>query len=60
MSKDKYPSIFSPQIAPNGGYHVYCPSNLFCNAHSFENWGIFLDIFGHMTCLDQLHVSENI
>ena len=41
MSKDKYPSTFSPQIAPNGGYCVYYPSNLFCNARSFENWGIF-------------------
>ena len=31
MSKDKYPIIFSPQ-------------NLFRNARSFENWGIFSDI----------------
>ena len=31
-------------FAPNGGYSVYYPSNLFCNTHSFENWGIFSDI----------------
>ena len=41
MSKDKYPSIFSKS---NGGYCVYCPSNIFHNRHSFENWGIFKDI----------------
>ena len=28
-------------FAPNGGYFVNYLSNLFCNAHSFENWGIF-------------------
>ena len=28
-------------FAPNGGYHLYYPSNLFRNARSFENWGIF-------------------
>ena len=38
MSKDKYRSIFSP---PSGGYRVYYPSNLYRNARSFENWGIF-------------------
>ena len=27
-------------FAPNGGYRVYYPSNLFRNACSFENWGI--------------------
>ena len=31
-------------FAANGGYCVYYPSNLFRNASSFENWGIFLDI----------------
>ena len=35
MSKDRYPSIFSPQMDP---------LNLFRSAHSFENWGIFSDI----------------
>ena len=28
-------------FAPNGGYCVYYPSNLFRNARSFEKWGIF-------------------
>ena len=31
-------------FAPNGDHCFYYPSNLFCNAHSFENWGIFSDI----------------
>ena len=31
-------------FAPNRAYCVYYPSNLFHNAHSFENWGIFLDV----------------
>ena len=38
MSKDKYPSMFSP---PNGGYRLYYLSDPFGNARSFENWGIF-------------------
>ena len=28
-------------FAPNGGYCIYYPSNIFRNARSFENWGIF-------------------
>ena len=54
-------------FAPNGGYRVYYPSNLFRNPRSFENWGIFSDIpsfswgiFGHVTCLDQSRPSETI
>ena len=64
MSKDKYPSIFSPQmvtivfiilqiffatraVLKIGEYSRIFPS---------FSWGIF----GHMTCLDQLHLSENI
>ena len=31
-------------FAPNGGYCLYYPSNLFRDARSFENWGIFSDI----------------
>ena len=31
-------------FAPNGGYCVYYPSNLFRNARSFENWGISSDM----------------
>ena len=44
-------------FAPNGGYCLYYPLNLFSrNARSFENWGIF----GHVTCLDQSRASEKI
>ena len=31
-------------FAPNRGYCLYYASNLFRNARSFENWGIFSDI----------------
>ena len=31
-------------FAPNGGYCLYYPSNLFRNACGFENWGIFSNI----------------
>ena len=37
MLKDKYLSLFLLQC-------VYYPSNLFHNAHIFENWGIYLGI----------------
>ena len=40
MPKDKYPSIFSPQMETIG----YYPSNLLRNARSFKNWG---DILGY-------------
>ena len=43
-------------FAPNGGYRVYYPSNLFRNARSFENCGIFPDIpqfyLGNIRSLD--------
>ena len=62
--QDKYLNIFSPQMEAN---RVYYPSNLFCNSRSFENWEysrtfpIFSwGILGHVTCFDQLRVSENI
>ena len=38
MSKDKYPSIFSPQMETT--VFIY-PSNLFRNARTFKNLGIF-------------------
>ena len=54
-------------FAPNGGYRVYYPANLFRNARSFKNWGysrispsFSWGIFGHVTCLDQSRVSEKI
>ena len=40
LFKDKYPSIFSPQMEAI----VFIILNLFRNARSFENWGIFSDI----------------
>ena len=43
-------------FAPNGGYCLCYPSNLFRNARSFENWGRF----GHVTRLDQSRASEKI
>ena len=33
--------ISEHSVTSNGGYCVYYPSNLFRNARSFENWGIF-------------------
>ena len=41
MSKDKISGCI---FFPNGGYFVYYSLNLFLNAHSFENWGIFSHI----------------
>ena len=38
MSKDKY---LEHMFAPNGDYCLYYPSNLFRNAHNFQNWGIY-------------------
>ena len=40
LFKDKYPSICSPQMEAI----VFIILNLFRNARSFENWGIFSDI----------------
>ena len=37
--------------AMNGGYCVYYSSNLFCNTHSFDNWGIFLIIIQQIVTL---------
>ena len=40
MSKDKYPSIFSPQMKTN----VFIILQIFYATRGFENWGIFLDM----------------
>ena len=40
MSKAKYPSIFSPQLATI----VFIFLQIFFKARSFENWGVFSDI----------------
>ena len=37
MPKEKYRSIFRAK----GSYCVYYPANVFRNACSFKNWGIF-------------------
>ena len=50
MSKDKYPSIFLPQIEAV----VFNILQIFSQHVQF--WGIF----GHMTCLNQSHASEKI
>ena len=65
MSKDKYPSIFSPQMEAI----VFIILQIFFAMHSFENiigeysqiflsfsWGIL----AHLTRLNQSHVSKNI
>ena len=38
-------------FAPNAGYCVYCPSNIFRNMRSFENFS--WRIFSHVMCLNQ-------
>ena len=62
MSKEKYPSIFSPQMATI----VF----IILRVRSFENWGISdgywifpsfsRGIFGHVTRLGQSRVSKKI
>ena len=51
MTKDKY--IF----APNRGYCVYCPSNIFRSTHSFENWGISLGVFVQANSFSRIGVE---
>ena len=65
--------IFSPQM--EAIVFITDPSNLYRNARSFQNWGIFSgnilgeyslfpsfswEIFGHVTRLDQSRTSEKI
>ena len=40
MSQDKYPSIFSPQMATI----VFIILQVFFAMRGFENWGVFSDI----------------
>ena len=57
-------------FAPNGSYGVHHPSNIFfatCTVLKIGEYSpTFLSftwswgIFGHVTCLDQLHTSKNI
>ena len=66
MSKDK---IISKHIfAPNGGYCLYNPSNLFRTKRAVLNMGEYSQIFpssswgifSHMMHFDQLHASKKI
>ena len=64
MSKDKYPSIFSPQI----GTIVFTILQIFYATHAILKIGVYsrispsfsCGIFGHVTCLDQSCTSEKI
>ena len=64
MSKDKYPSIFSPQMATI----VFIILQIFFATHAVLKIGEYSrifpslswGIFGHMTRLDQLRVSKKI
>ena len=64
MSKDKYPSMFSPQmetivfiILPI--FYTMCPV-LKIGGYSQISPSLSWGIFGHVTCLDQLCASEKI
>ena len=64
MSKDKYPSIFSPQMETI----VFIILQIFFATHAVLKTGEYSQrfpsfswgIFGHVTCLDQSRASENI
>ena len=58
MSKDKYPSIFSPQMETIDFYatHTVLKIGVYSRISPSFSWGIF----GHVTCLDQLHAREQI
>ena len=59
MSKDKYPSIFSPQMEAI----VFIIFQIFPQRAQFSKLGNILGycpVFGHVTHLDQPHASEKI
>jgi len=59
MSKDKYPSIFSPQMEAS----VFIILQIFFAIRAVSKIGEYSRIFpsfGHVTRLDQSHASENI
>ena len=66
MSKDKYPSIYSPEME----IIVFIMLQIFFTTpgHAVLKIGKYSQvlpsfswkIFGHMRCLDQSHASENI
>ena len=64
MSKDKYPSIFLPQmeavvfiiLQTFFATRVVLKIGEYSRIFSSSSWGIF----GHVTCLDQTRVSEKV
>ena len=64
MSKDKYPSIFSPQME----VIVFIILQIFFAKRTVMKIGEYSrifstfswEIFGHVTCFDQSHASEHI
>ena len=64
MSKNKYPSIFSPQMETI----VFIMLQIFYATRAVLEIGVYSrislsfswGIFGHMTCLDQSRASEKI
>ena len=56
MSKDKYPSIFSPQMEAT----VVMILQIFYATCTVLKIGEYPRIFTHLTRLDQLRASENI
>ena len=64
MSKDKYPSIFSPQMETIVFiilqiFYATC-AVLKIGGYSWISPRFSWGIFGHVTCLDQLRTSEKI
>ena len=56
MSKDKYPSIFLPQMEAI----VFIILQIFFATRAVLKIGEYPRIFGPVTCLDQSCTSENI
>ena len=56
MSKDKYPSIFSPQMEAI----VFIILQIFYATHAVLKIGEYPQIFAHVTHLDQSRASKNI
>ena len=58
MSKDKYPSIFSPQMEAIGFIilQIFYATRAVLKIGDSFSWGIF----AHVTRLDQSRASENI
>ena len=46
-------------FAPNGGYCLYYPSNLFRNARNFQNWGILYKYSLHMGGAREIRIDQS-